>query len=168
MHPHILNQDDIADNLYPALLQVFAIILIGYLAGNFQVLSNKQSLGLNKFVGTFALPALLLKNLAILDFKSVDWLFMTSIFISKTIVFALAILITLLTIRPLNIGLAGVFGIFVSQSNDFALGYPIVSAIYSQTHPDYINYIYLLAPISLCILNPIAFLMLEGINFLIF
>ena len=162
MHPHLLASEDIDYNLYPALLQVFVIILIGYLAGNFELLSRDQALGLNKFVSTFALPALIFKGLAVLDLSSVNWNFLLGIFISKSIVFILAILVTLITLRPINVGMAAVFAIFVSQSNDFALGSPIVSAVYSQTHPDYIRYIYLIAPISLCILNPIAFLMLEA------
>ena len=37
-----------------------------------------------------------------------------------------------------------------------------MNAVYSKTHPDYIHYIYLIAPISLCILNPIAFILLEA------
>lgn len=57
--------------------------------------------------------------------------------------------------------MAALFGIFVSQSNDFALGYPILHSIYSKTHPEYLHYIYLIAPISLCILNPIAFFFME-------
>lgn len=161
MHDHLLKSDDIDANLYPALLEVFVIIFIGYLAGSFQIITHQQGLGLNKFVGTFALPSLLLRNLAVLDFSSVNWIFLTSIFISKATVFVLAIFFTLITLRPLNIGLAAVFAIFVSQSNDFALGFPIVNAVYSETHPDYIHYIYLLAPISLVILNPIAFVLLE-------
>lgn len=161
MHSNLLESDDIDANLYPALLQVFVLIIIGYLAGSFHILNQHQSLGLNKFVGTFALPALLLRNLVVLDFSSVNWIFLASIFISKTIVFLAAIFITLITIRPVNIGLAAVFAIFVSQSNDFALGFPIVNAVYGNSHPDYIHYIYLLAPISLVILNPIAFVLLE-------
>ena len=162
MHSHLLESDDIDYNLYPALLQVFSIILIGYLAGCFELITKAQALGLNKFVGTFALPALLFRSIAILDFSSVNWLFLTSIFLSKLTVFVTVIVMTLLTLRPMNVGLAAVFGIFVSQSNDFALGYPIVDAIYSESHPDYLHYIYLIAPISLCILNPIAFLMMEA------
>lgn len=76
-------------------------------------------------------------------------------------VFFAAIFFTLITLKPLNLGLAAVFAIFVSQSNDFALGLPIVDAIYSESHPNFSNYIYLLAPISLCILNPIGFFLLE-------
>lgn len=37
----------------------------------------------------------------------------------------------------------------------------LVSALYSRSHPDYPAYLYLMAPISLAILNPIAFVLME-------
>ena len=37
----------------------------------------------------------------------------------------------------------------------------IVKAIYADSHPEYLKYIYLVAPISLVCLNPIGFLMME-------
>ena len=58
-------------------------------------------------------------------------------------------------------GRAGLFAIFSTQSNDFALGNPILQAIYSLSHPDFQSYLYLLAPISLVILNPIGFVFME-------
>lgn len=57
----LTDTSDVDSNLYPALLQVFTIILLGYLAGTLKIVSKEQSLGLNIFVGTFILPALLLK-----------------------------------------------------------------------------------------------------------
>lgn len=36
-----------------------------------------------------------------------------------------------------------------------------VSAIYQATHPEYALYLYLMAPISLAILNPVAFVLME-------
>lgn len=36
-----------------------------------------------------------------------------------------------------------------------------MSALYSKIHPEYASYIYLLAPISLAILNPIGFVLME-------
>lgn len=44
---------------------------------------------------------------------------------------------------------SGVLGIMATQSNDFAFGIPVSMALYSSTHPEYVAYIYLLAPISL-------------------
>ncbi len=41
------------------------------------------------------------------------------------------------------------------------LRYPILQAIYGETHPEFASYMYLLAPISLVILNPIGFIILE-------
>lgn len=36
-----------------------------------------------------------------------------------------------------------------------------VKAIYDKTHPEYALYLYLMAPISLAILNPVAFVLME-------
>ena len=162
MHANLLESDEIDAHLYPALLQVFVIVFIGYLAGTFALIDKAQAQGLNKFVSTFALPALLFKMIVSVDLSTVDWTYLASIFLAKSFMFVMAILVTLVTIRPVNVGLAGIFAIYVSQSNDFALGAPIINAVYSKTHPDYINYIYIIAPISLCILNPIAFCMMEA------
>lgn len=36
-----------------------------------------------------------------------------------------------------------------------------VVALYKHTHPEYPSYLYLMAPISLAILNPLAFILME-------
>jgi hypothetical protein len=36
-----------------------------------------------------------------------------------------------------------------------------VVALYQKTHPDYASYLYLMAPISLVILNPVGFILME-------
>ncbi|XP_033763024.1 LOW QUALITY PROTEIN: integral membrane protein GPR155-like [Pecten maximus] len=149
------------DNLYPAIIQCFFIILVGYIAGRVSLISASQSRGIGLFVSNFCLPALLFKNMCILDFSVVNWLFLTSILISKSLVFFLVVFVTLVAKRPLNYGYAGMFGIFATQSNDFALGYPIIQALYEKSHPEYLKYIYLIAPISVVFLNPIGFVLLE-------
>ncbi|XP_053674350.1 integral membrane protein GPR155 [Anopheles nili] len=149
------------DNLYPALIQCFAIIICGYLAGRLNIISNFEAKGLNTFVGTFALPSVIFLSLAELNWSTVNWNFLLSILIAKTIVFLSVGIISLLVARPVNYGRAGLLAIFCTQSNDFAIGYPIVSALYSKIHPEYASYIYLLAPISLAILNPIGFVLME-------
>lgn len=95
---------------------------------------------------------------------TVNWKFLFAILISKSIAFFAVALISLLVVRPLNFGKSGILAIFCTQSNDFAIGYPIVHALYSKTHPEYGAYIYLMAPISLAILNPIAYVMMEITN----
>uniref|UniRef100_A0A4W5L1J8 G protein-coupled receptor 155 n=1 Tax=Hucho hucho TaxID=62062 RepID=A0A4W5L1J8_9TELE len=150
------------DKLFPALLECFGIILCGYIAGRANIITSTQSKGLGNFVSKFALPALLFKNMVLLDFGNVIWPFLWSILIAKVSVFFIVCLITLLVASPdTRFSKAGLFSIFATQSNDFALGYPIVEALYKNTHPEYLQYIYLVAPVSLMLLNPIGFAFCE-------
>lgn len=70
-------------------------------------------------------------------------------------------IVSLLLTRPLNFGRAGILSIFCTQSNDFAIGQPILDALYHRAHPEYVAYLYLMAPLSLAILNPIGYIFLE-------
>ncbi|CAI5969649.1 unnamed protein product [Closterium sp. NIES-64] len=120
--------------------------------------------GLSLFVTKLALPALLFSGMASLDFSKVNWSFLLAVTIGKTAVFFLALGITMLLDigKPQVVGTGAVNGIFVSQSNDFALGLPIFQPIFGALHPEYIGYLYLVAPISLIFLNPLGFLLMES------
>uniref|UniRef100_A0A8C1PAX0 G protein-coupled receptor 155b n=1 Tax=Cyprinus carpio TaxID=7962 RepID=A0A8C1PAX0_CYPCA len=150
------------DKLFPALLECFGIILCGYVAGLSDIISVGQVKGLGNFVSCFALPALLFKNMVQLQFEHVVWSFLWSILIAKVCVFLLVCVLTLLVANPESkYSKAGLFAIFATQSNDFALGYPIVDALYRTSHPEYMQYIYLVAPVSLMLLNPVGFALCE-------
>ncbi|XP_017861582.1 PREDICTED: integral membrane protein GPR155 isoform X1 [Drosophila arizonae] len=158
--PHV--EDGVSmDNFYPALVQCFGIIICGYIAGRFKIISNAETKGLATFVGTFALPSLIFLSLVELNWRAVNWTFLLAMLISKAIVFFAVLVICLLVARPLNYARAGLMAIFCTQSNDFAIGYPIVMALYKDVHPEYASYLYLMAPISLAILNPIGLVLLE-------
>ncbi|KAJ8416877.1 hypothetical protein AAFF_G00327550 [Aldrovandia affinis] len=150
------------DRLFPALVECFGIILCGYGAGRANIITSVQAKGLGNFVSKFALPTLLFKNMVLLDFGNVIWSFLWGILISKVTVFVIVCALTLLVASPeTRLSKAGLFSIFATQSNDFALGYPIVEALYKNTYPEYLQYIYLVAPVSLIILNPIGFAFCE-------
>uniref|UniRef100_A0A8C4IX31 G protein-coupled receptor 155a n=1 Tax=Dicentrarchus labrax TaxID=13489 RepID=A0A8C4IX31_DICLA len=150
------------DKLFPALLECFGIILCGYIAGRTNIITSTQAKGLGNFVSKFALPALLFKNMVLLDFGNVIWPFLWSILIAKVSVFVIVCVLTLIVASPESrYSKAGLFSIFATQSNDFALGYPIVEALYQSTYPEYLQYIYLVAPVSLMLLNPIGFAFCE-------
>lgn len=149
------------DNLYPALVQCFGIIFLGYIAGKFSFINDVESKGLSTFVGTFSLPALIFVSLCQLNFSSVNWLFLAAIFIAKSTVFFSVLLVSIFMHRPFDPSKAGLYAIFCTQSNDFALGYPVLQAIYGTSHKEYPMYLYLIAPVSLVILNPIGFVFME-------
>lgn len=112
-------------NLYPAIVECFVVIFAGYVAGRMNLITSTQGKGIGTFVSNFCLPALLFKNMCLLDFSKVNWMFLLSILIAKSSVFLIVAIVTLLAKRPRNYGYAGLFAIFATQSNDFALGYPI-------------------------------------------
>lgn len=114
------------DKLLPALLECFGIILCGYVAGRANIIPATQAKGLGSFVSKFALPALLFKNMVLLDFGDVIWPFFFSILVAKVTVFFFVFVLTLLVAdRESRFSKAGLFSIFATQSNDFALGFPI-------------------------------------------
>lgn len=155
------NTDVDFNNLYPAMIACFGNIVLGYLAGRFNLLSQTEAKGINTFIANFSLPSLIFLNLVEMDVYSVNWRFVLAIFLAKLVVFILVIALHMLLMRPINTSSAGILAIFATQSNDFAIGYPIVTALYANTHPDFARYIYLVAPINLAILNPIAFILIE-------
>ncbi|KAM4557931.1 lysosomal cholesterol signaling protein isoform 1-T2 [Odontesthes bonariensis] len=160
--PSALSSTMSIDRLLPALLECFGIILCGYVAGRTSIITPTQAKGLGNFVSKFALPALLFKNMVLLDFANVIWPFLWSVLIAKVSVFCIVCILTLIVASPdSRYSKAGLFSIFATQSNDFALGYPIVEALYQSTHPEYLQYIYLVAPVSLMLLNPIGFAFCE-------
>ncbi|XP_017059082.1 integral membrane protein GPR155 isoform X2 [Drosophila ficusphila] len=149
------------NNFYPALVQCFGIIICGYIAGRFKIISNAETKGLGTFVGTFALPSLIFLSLVELNWSAVNWSFLLAMLVSKAVVFFAVLIVSLLVARPLNYARGGLMAIFCTQSNDFAIGYPIVMALYKDVHPEYASYLYLMAPISLAILNPIGLVLME-------
>ncbi|UJR20961.1 hypothetical protein I4U23_024067 [Adineta vaga] len=149
------------NELYPALIQCFFIICCGYIAGQLNLLTNSHSIGLSRYISNFALPAVIFKNLVDVQFQSVSWQFLTSVLISKSLLFLITILLTYIAERPKNFASMGQYAIMSTQSNDFALILPIIQAVYKQSHPEYSRYIYLIAPISLVILNPIGLILIE-------
>ena len=70
-------------NLFPALVQIFLTVFVGYLAGLCNVINGDQADGLNIFVGKFSLPVMLFMSLFKLDFSTIDWAFMIAVLITK-------------------------------------------------------------------------------------
>lgn len=96
------------------------------MAGRLNIVSVIEAKGIATFVGTFALPSLIFLSLAKVDFSTVNWTFLFAILIAKGIVFFGVIIVTIFVSKSnQNLGRAGIFAIFCTQSNDFALGYPI-------------------------------------------
>lgn len=150
-------------DLLPTLLQIFLTVFLGWIAGATNILGAQESRGISTFVGKFSLPALIFVSLATLNFQGVNWSFLLAILISKTIIFAIVCVVEF-CMQPAGsprVPKAAIFAIFCTQTNDFGMGLPILNTVFGAEHP-YVGLLYLVAPISLLILNPIGFLLMEA------
>ena len=147
-------------------LQCFGFIFLGYLSRRSNLIGPEEVKGLNIFVSYFALPAMIFQSLATLPLSNIDYNFVGSILISKSIIFIIVLLFTFQLsykscTKYFNIRRSSMFAMFCTQSNDFALGYPLLQSLYGTSKSSLANYLYILAPIQLLILNPIALLLIE-------
>lgn len=143
------------------LLQCFALIVIGYAAGRFDVINATESDGLANFVSYFSLPSLIFLSLARCDFSQIDWYFIASVFIAKVLTFFMVVIVTLVISKSRSVGKAGLYGIFVTQSNDFAMGYPLFFSLYHVDHPNFPDYLYVIAPLQLVLISPCGIFLME-------
>ena len=77
-----------------------------------------------------------------LNFDMVSWTLLLSIFLAKAILFISVFAIAVFVLRRKGIGKGGLYGIFVTQSNDFAIGYPIgtfCNFLYDKTELNYFS-----------------------------
>lgn len=142
------------------LFECFVIIVLGYLSTRFKLISNHAK-DLHAYLATFALPSIIFLNITKMDYDSVNWSFLICMLVAKLIVFMTVTIVTLVVSKPTNFGYAGALSILATQSNDFALGYPLVKSIYGKNNQDMLNYLNLQAPIQLLLFNPLGLAMLE-------
>jgi len=162
-HTHIsIDQNEISiEKIFSIIVQCFGLIITGYLFGRLNIITQEQSKGISAFTSRISLPALIFISLVEINFSIVNWTFVFLIFFAKLVIFVLVAIATLVITKPSNLGLAGIYGIFCTQGNDFAFGIPILSMLYGPAQKMFIDYLYILAPIQLLILNPMGSVLLE-------
>lgn len=147
-------------DLIAVLFECFSIMTLGYLSGRFKLISS-EARDLGAYLTTFALPMIIFLNIAQMEFHTINLSFLFCMLIAKLILFLTVTLLTLVVSYPTNTGYAGALSILATQSNDFALGYPLIKSLYGETMPEMLSYLSLMAPIQLLILNPLGIGLLE-------
>ncbi|CAN7939784.1 unnamed protein product, partial [Ixodes hexagonus] len=132
------------------------------LAKCFAIVALGEVKGLDLFTSHVALSALIFLNLSRIPLGSVQWDLVLGILLGKGVLFVLVLVVMVTVGRPGNLANAGLYAIFVTQVNDFGLAYPLVDSVYRRSQrPDYASYLYLVAPLSLALFNPIGFFLIE-------
>ena len=160
---------DLLDNLLPALLETMSIVLLGYVSARAGWTPRAVTAGLGCFAASYSLPALCFLSISQLDIAKADPMFLLSMLVAKASVAALVGLLTAyLTpefspVETRSWSLAALFAMCATSSNDFALGLPIVRALFTgeDGSVDGFSYLFLMSPITLLVINPICFSILE-------
>ncbi|EDQ84440.1 uncharacterized protein MONBRDRAFT_30258 [Monosiga brevicollis MX1] len=135
-----------------------------------QILTAAHSTGIGRFCTWVALPAFVFNALINLDFSGLDLNFFYAFLIAKGAVAIIVIAASLLFDRnqPAPLAAACMRAVMCTFSNDYALGVPVIDAIYPnpkwrmQFQPYQTqSYLMLVAPVSLLIINPICFVLME-------
>lgn len=153
---------DFVSQLVPAICQVFFVIALGYLLGALNIIPVSHAKPLSRLCGVVLLPTAVFVAMLTLEGGTTAWKFLAGIVIAKVVIFVLVLGLGLAVDRtPQRYGQAAIRAIFCTQSNDFAFGLPIFQALFLSTHPGYSELLYIVAPISLVLLNPIGFGLME-------
>eukprot|EP00667_Euglena_gracilis_P003550 EG_transcript_3559 len=145
-------------NLAVAVGTTLSVVLLGYVLGSLGVCDPQASKGLSQYLTWVAFPALVFHGLATMDLSQLSWTVYSAILVSKIITMLIMVAIVLLMSRaPMGVRLkkAGILGMFVTMTNDVAIGLPIVQAVY----PQFASYLYL--PQQYLLFNPLALVLLE-------
>lgn len=153
---------ELLQNLIPALMKTFLVILAGYIFGKTDLYPKENAGAIGRLCGTLLLPVSMFNAMATLVVTEEAWQFLYAVAICKGSIFFVVLGVLLLVDRKVGrTGRAAIWSVFSTQSNDFALGLPIFQVLYQQTNPGYIYFLYIVAPVNLVVLNPIAFILME-------
>jgi predicted permease len=174
------------DNLVPALLQTCTLVLLGYGSNRYDLLPANSAATLGAFAATFALPALCFLSMAELDLGNASIGLPLGMLAAKA---SVALLVGLLTLylaprdgpeeNPRIGSLSALFAMVTVSSNDYALGLPIIDALYpspvaaeqcarggaeaaGEVEFRMRDYVWLFSPITLLVINPVCFIILEA------
>lgn len=112
-------------DIYPPLIECFAIVLMGFICNRCNLITSTQGKGISSYICYMALPALIFQALVKVEFYSINWRLWGGLLLSKSLLFCVVCLLTFFFYKKNRIGKAGLFAIFVTQSNDFAFGLPL-------------------------------------------
>ena len=141
--------------LLGCLVVTFSVIGLGYVAQRTGFFDRNTKAGLGQFVGKVALPALLFKAISTLELGSIDPAFIAGVGLCKATAFVLVLILAKLMRRSLSE--CAIWAVFVSNSNDIALGYPVFLTLY----PPFAHQIFITASLQIGLINPLAIILME-------
>ncbi|AWK87684.1 AEC family transporter [Azospirillum thermophilum] len=117
--------------IFQIVLPMFALIALGFWAARYRGFSNAMVQGLSRFLGIYALPALLFSNMVKADIpEPLEWGFLASFYIAALAVFAFGSAGVWMAGRRESMAPVGLAGSF---SNIALLGTPVIMEAYGPS-----------------------------------
>ncbi|KAH9371088.1 hypothetical protein HPB48_015678 [Haemaphysalis longicornis] len=137
----------------------------GFVFGKVKLVKGREVRALDLLASHVCLSALLFLNLSQLRLRAVEWRLVGAVLLGKVSLFIVVAAVTL-ALSPRrhqkgDLASAGLYAIFVTQVNHFGIAYPLVESVFGRSHPSFAGYIYLVAPLSLVLLNPVGLFLIE-------
>ena len=151
------------------LAKIGAVIGLGYVAGLTQWVPRTAPKGFGPLLGRVCLPMLLFRSVARLNLGSVDFGIIGIVALVKLIVFGLGCVVAKMS-HPKEGGTPGlkwtrmgIFGLFVTMSNDLAVGLAIIQSVYpASAYPENLSgYLFVIVGVQCLVFTPMGFTMLE-------
>jgi len=116
-------------------------------------------------VGKFALPATFLLSASRLDLAAFELRVIITVILAKYVMVGVACVAARLTDPTARnrVGTMGIFALFFTQSNDVAIGLPVVTALYpiDEYPTNYPGYLIVLSCLQVVLVNPVCILLME-------
>jgi len=138
----------------------FSIIAAGYACRRTGFMSKDVESGLGQYVAKVALPSTLFLAIAQLDLNSINLVVIAVMSVAKVMVFLVGAFVAAVFgsgTSANKMRITGMWGIFSTQSNDLAIGLPIVKLLQNS----YEKYLYIIAAVQMCVINPAGYLLME-------
>jgi len=129
---------------------VIGVQVLGYACKRSGVINKEGEVGLSTYLGHVGLPALLFRQIATLDWATLDWRLLAAIIGAKGLVCLISLALGPLVTRHTDPNgtsylHAGLMILTTTNSDDIGLGYPLFTSLYP---PALYNHVFLLAALQ--------------------
>eukprot|EP01050_Picozoa_sp_SAG11_P007356 SAG11_NODE_611_length_8216_cov_4.843661_2_plen_376_part_00 len=142
-----------------AIGEALCIVLIGYILVQWNYLPAAAAGGLGPMAGKIALPALVFRSMAKLDASAVNISIVMAVVGAKWVVMIIALLFGVCMAKNNRLGMAGLVALCTTQSNDMALGLPVLRALFGDGPR--VDLLFVIAAASAILVTPVDVTVLE-------
>ena len=140
---------------------VIGVQILGYTCKRTGVIDKDGEVGITTYLSHVGLPALLFRQIATLEWDTLNWRLLTAIIGAKGVLclvsIALGPLVTRQADPPGTSYLhGGLMILTTTNSDDIGLGYPLFTSLYPRA---LYNHVFLLAALQFFTYNPVAFIL---------